>query len=94
MPLPNGAQLPIHPQPLAERGQIDQRPSSARGLTLLDALAIAALPVAQTRVSFAHADYAGRPPRIDHGRVEEVAAQAYELAEAMLVERARRLQPE
>ena len=91
MALPKGSHYPVFPQPLAERGQIDQRPAAQRGLTLLDHLAIEALPVAQRRLESLEASYIDRPPIRRQGTAAEVAAEAYDLAEALLTERADRL---
>lgn len=93
MPLPKGHSNPAYPQPLPERGQTEQRQSSMRGLTVLDRLAIAALPVAQRRLESLAASYIDRPPIRHQGTIAQVAAEAYDLAEAMLAERNTRLAP-
>lgn len=92
MALPQGSHYPVYPQPLLERGKADQRNRSEKGLTLLDHLAIEALPVAQRRLESLEASYINRPPIRHQGTAAQVAAEAYDLAEAMLTERAERLQ--
>ena len=91
MALPKGAHYPAFPQPMTERGQLDQRPAAQKGLTLLDYLAIEALPVAQRRLESLEASYIDRPPVRHQGTADQVAREAYDLAEAMLTERTARL---
>lgn len=90
MPLPRGSHNPIFPQPLTERGQLDYRPATQRGLSLLDHLAIEALAVAQRRLESLEASYLNCPPVRHQGSAAQVAAEAYDLAEAMLSERQKR----
>ncbi|MDF7815351.1 hypothetical protein [Hymenobacter sp. YC55] len=90
MKLPKGAHYPVYPQPALERGKIDQRQRSDKGLTLLDHLAIEALPVAQARTSSQRAGYVNGPAIMEHASPEYVAKEAYDLAEAMLTERQNR----
>lgn len=91
MAAPNGSDKLVFPQPLPEKGQSEQRQPGFRGLTLLDHLAIEALPVAQRRLESLEASYIDRPPVRRDGTAAQVAAEAYDLAEAMLSERAERL---
>lgn len=89
--LPKGHSYSVYPQPHLERGQSDQRNSSQRGLTLLDYFAAAALPVAEARLASSRPNYREQPPVATHANVAAVAREAYDLAEAMLAERAERL---
>lgn len=91
MELPKDHDQPVYPQPLPERGQSEQRRPWLRGLTLLDHFASVALPVAQAQLTTVEASYQGHPAVTFHGSPQEVATRAYDLAEAMLTERANRL---
>ena len=90
MALPQGHDKPTHPQPIPPTGNARQ-PHFNRGITLLDSLAIAALPVAQLRQQQQRASYIDRPPIMEHGSPAELAKEAYDIAEAMLLERTARL---
>lgn len=83
--------MPAYPQPLPERGQSEQRTPSLRGLTLLDALVIAALPVAQAQLQTVEASFVNSPPVTHHGSPAQVAALTFDIAEALLAERITRL---
>ena len=90
MGLPKGSNYPVYPQPMLEHGQADQRTTAQKGLTLLDHLAIAALPLAQARTSARRAGYVNGPAITEHAGAEYIAKEAYDIAEAMLNERTAR----
>ena len=90
MALPQGSHYPVSAKPALERGKSDQRTRSEKGLNLLDYFAIEALSVAQRRLESLEASYINRPPIRHQGSAAEVAAEAYDLAEAMLLERQKR----
>lgn len=91
MALPQGSHYPVFAQPVLERGKADQRNRSEKGLTLLDYMAIEALPVAQARTSAQRAGYVDGPAITEHASAEYIAKEAYDIAEAMLTERQNRL---
>lgn len=90
MALPPNHDKPVYPQPLPERGQSEQRRPGLRGITLLDHFAALALPVAQAQLSGVEIT-SNHPPHTYHGTPEEVAALAYDIAEALLIERNKRM---
>jgi Tfp pilus assembly protein PilX len=93
MGLPANHNLPAYPQPFPEKGQNEQRLPRYRGITLLDLLVIEALPVAATQLTTLEASFQGRPPIARHGSPQDIATLAFDIAEAALVEREKRLKP-
>ena len=69
---------------------VGQRTTAQKGLNLLDHLAIAALPLAEARTSSQRSGYVNGPAITEHDSAEYVAIEAYNIAEAMLKERAAR----
>lgn len=91
MGLPSGHDNYVYPQPLAANGQVARQHVHNRGLTLLDQLVIAALPIAEAQLTTAEASYQGHPAVTYHGSPEDLATRAYDIAEAVLNERLKRL---